>query len=72
MVYDYSICHSFFQKKNRYHKTSTYTYDALNRLTAIGYPTTSLNVAYTYDQADATTVVLSEGFSAKEGGSDQA
>ncbi|MFC5491457.1 hypothetical protein ACFPK6_19785, partial [Dokdonella soli] len=30
--------------------TSTYTYDALNRLTAISYPTTSLNVTYAYDQ----------------------
>ena len=35
--------------------TSTYTYDPLNRLTAIGYPTTSLNVTYAYDQADGTT-----------------
>jgi RHS repeat-associated protein len=35
--------------------TSTYTYDALNRLTGIGYPTTSLNVSYAYDQANATT-----------------
>jgi len=29
--------------------TTTYQYDALNRLTQVGYPTTSLNVAYTYD-----------------------
>jgi len=35
--------------------TSTYTYDALNRLTAIAYPTTSLNIGYAYDQANATT-----------------
>jgi RHS repeat-associated protein len=35
--------------------TSTYTYDALNRLTAIAYPTSSLNVTYAYDQADAVT-----------------
>jgi RHS repeat-associated protein len=35
--------------------TSTYTYDALNRLSAIAYPTTSLNVAYAYDQTNATT-----------------
>lgn len=35
--------------------TSTYSYDALNRLTGIGYPTTSLNVSYAYDQANATT-----------------
>jgi len=35
--------------------TSTYTYDALNRLTAIAYPTTSLNIAYAYDQANTTT-----------------
>jgi len=35
--------------------TSTYTYDALNRLTAIAYPTTTLNVTYAYDQANATT-----------------
>jgi YD repeat-containing protein len=36
-------------------KTSTYTYDALNRLTAIAYPTPSLNVTYAYDQPNATT-----------------
>ena len=35
--------------------TSTYTYDAFNRLTGITYPTTALNVAYAYDQANATT-----------------
>jgi len=35
--------------------TSTYTYDALNRLTGIAYPTTSLDVTYAYDQADAVT-----------------
>jgi RHS repeat-associated protein len=35
--------------------TSTYTYDPLNRLTAIAYPTTSLNITYAYDQADGTT-----------------
>jgi len=35
--------------------TSTYTYDALNRLAAIAYPTTTLNVTYAYDQANATT-----------------
>ncbi|MBN8887803.1 MAG: RHS repeat protein [Rudaea sp.] len=35
--------------------TSTYSYDALNRLTGIGYPTTSLNVSYSYDQANTTT-----------------
>lgn len=27
-----------------------YSYDALNRLTAVEYPTTSLNVSFTYDQ----------------------
>jgi len=31
--------------------TATYTYDALNRLTGIAYPTSSLNVTYSYDQA---------------------
>lgn len=35
--------------------TTTYMYDALNRLTGISYPTTSLNVAYHYDQANTTT-----------------
>lgn len=29
--------------------TTTYQYDSLNRLTRVGYPTTSLNVSYTYD-----------------------
>lgn len=29
--------------------TTTYQYDALNRLTQVGYPTSSLNVSYTYD-----------------------
>ncbi|UYB53449.1 DUF6531 domain-containing protein [Xanthomonas sp. AM6] len=28
---------------------TTYSYDALNRLTKVAYPTTSLNVTYTYD-----------------------
>jgi RHS repeat-associated protein len=34
---------------------SSYTYDALSRLRAIGYPTTSLNVAFNYDESNATT-----------------
>jgi RHS repeat-associated protein len=33
--------------------TATYGYDALNRLTGITYPTTSLNVAYTFDTTQA-------------------
>lgn len=35
--------------------TSTYTYDALNRLRAATYPTASLNVAFHYDESNATT-----------------
>ncbi|MGN6520514.1 MAG: type IV secretion protein Rhs, partial [Dokdonella sp.] len=35
--------------------TSTYAYDALNRLTGITYPTASLDVDYAYDQGDGTT-----------------
>ncbi|MBL8296837.1 MAG: hypothetical protein JNN30_00685, partial [Rhodanobacteraceae bacterium] len=35
--------------------TSTYTYDAVNRLRAIAYPTASLNVAFHYDENNATT-----------------
>jgi RHS repeat-associated protein len=35
--------------------TGTNTYDALNRLTGIGYPTGSLNVVYAYDQQDSAT-----------------
>lgn len=35
--------------------TSTYTYDALNRLRAVTYPTASLNVAFHYDESNATT-----------------
>ena len=34
-------------------QTATYSYDALNRLTGIAYPTSSLNVAYTYDTTQA-------------------
>jgi len=34
---------------------STYAYDALNRLTGISYPTSSLNVAYGYDEPNTTT-----------------
>jgi len=30
--------------------TATYSYDALNRLSGISYPTSALNVAYSYDQ----------------------
>lgn len=33
--------------------TTTYGYDALNRMTSISYPTSSLDVAYTYDTAQA-------------------
>jgi len=29
--------------------TTTYSYDALNRLTKVGYPTSGLDVSYTYD-----------------------
>ncbi|MFC5491429.1 RHS repeat-associated core domain-containing protein, partial [Dokdonella soli] len=42
------------QTDNR-NTTSTTTYDALNRLTAISYPTASLNVSYAYDQPNSTT-----------------
>jgi RHS repeat-associated protein len=35
--------------------TSTYTYDSLNRLVQIEYPTSSLDVAYHYDEPDTTT-----------------
>jgi RHS repeat-associated core domain len=34
---------------------STSTYDAGNRLTSTGYPDTTLNVSYTYDEANAVT-----------------
>ncbi|MBB5877287.1 RHS repeat-associated protein [Xanthomonas sp. 3498] len=33
---------------------TTYGYDALNRLTQVTYPTTSLNVSYTYDVSQTT------------------
>ncbi|WP_211161852.1 RHS repeat-associated core domain-containing protein [Xanthomonas campestris] len=33
--------------------TTAYSYDALNRLTKVTYPTTSLNVTYTYDATQA-------------------
>lgn len=33
---------------------TTYGYDALNRLTQVTYPTSSLNVTYTYDVSQAT------------------
>jgi RHS repeat-associated protein len=36
--------------------TATYGYDALNRLTGITYPTTSLNVVYTYDTTQAVCI----------------
>ena len=29
--------------------TQTYSYDAINRVTGVGYPTSSLNIAYVYD-----------------------
>ena len=32
-----------------------YSHDALNRLTAITYPDSTLNVAYHYDEANAVT-----------------
>lgn len=34
---------------------STYGYDALNRVTSISYPTSTLNVHYYYDEPDSTT-----------------
>ncbi|WP_372168065.1 RHS repeat-associated core domain-containing protein [Xanthomonas axonopodis] len=42
--------------------TTAYSYDALNRLTKITYPTTSLNVTYTYD-ATQTACASGETFS---------
>ncbi|WP_237384620.1 RHS repeat-associated core domain-containing protein [Xanthomonas campestris] len=33
---------------------TTYSYDALNRLTKVAYPTSSLNVSYTYDVSQTT------------------
>lgn len=33
--------------------TQTYSYDALNRVTGVGYPTSSLDGAYTYDSVPA-------------------
>lgn len=33
---------------------TTYSYDALNRLTKVAYPTTSLDVTYTYDVSQGT------------------
>jgi RHS repeat-associated protein len=35
--------------------TTTYTYDALNRLKSISYPTSTLSVAYAYDQDNLVT-----------------
>ncbi|ALN56523.1 Rhs family protein [Lysobacter enzymogenes] len=37
--------------------TQTYSYDALNRVTGVGYPTSSLDVAYTYDSVPAVCAV---------------
>ena len=34
--------------------TTTYSYDSLNRLIQVAYPTTSLNVTYTYDVSQTT------------------
>jgi RHS repeat-associated protein len=34
---------------------TTFSYDALNRLTAIGYPTSTLNIHYYYDEPNGTT-----------------
>ena len=42
--------------------TTAYSYDALNRLTKVTYPTTSLNVTYTYD-ATQTACASGETFS---------
>lgn len=36
--------------------TATYSYDALNRLTGIAYPTSSLDVTYTYDTVNAACI----------------
>jgi RHS repeat-associated protein len=41
---------------------ATYTYDELNRLTAITYPTASQNVAYFYDQKNGVTGCASSFF----------
>ncbi len=35
--------------------TTLYSYDALNRITAISYPTASLDIGYSYDQPDGAT-----------------
>ncbi|WP_180996772.1 RHS repeat domain-containing protein, partial [Xanthomonas citri] len=42
--------------------TTAYSYDALNRPTKVTYPTTSLNVTYTYD-ATQTACASGETFS---------
>jgi RHS repeat-associated protein len=36
-------------------KTTTYTFDAINRLTTMTFPTTTENVTFSYDEADVAT-----------------
>ena len=52
--YSYDLAGNQIAKTNANGTTETRTYDALNRLTAITYPDTSNNVAYSYDDPGVT------------------
>ncbi len=51
--YTYDSAGNLATKTDARGVTATYGYDALNRMTSISYPTSSLDVAYTYDTAQA-------------------
>ena len=50
-TYTYDVAGNRKTQTDARNVTATYGYDALNRITSISYPTTSLNVTFTYDQA---------------------
>jgi RHS repeat-associated protein len=53
--YTYDAAGNRITKTDARGVVSTYSYDALNRLSAIGYPTSTLNVHYYYDEPNSTT-----------------
>lgn len=57
VTYTYDSAGNRKTQKDALKQTSTYTYDALNRLTGIGYATTSLNVVYTHDSNQAACAI---------------
>jgi RHS repeat-associated protein len=53
--YTYNLADNRLSQTDARGVTSVYTYDALNRPTSIHYPSSQLDIAYFYDDADSVT-----------------